>query len=373
MNNKTLKSPGKLGLYIHIPFCKNKCPYCDFTSYTGKEALQEAYIGSVLKEAAKYREETRTVDSIFIGGGTPSCIKSGLIKKLADGLAEIFHISSDLEFTSEANPNSFSKEKALEFRSAGINRMSFGLQTANAALLKKIGRIHTKEDFLCAVNNALSAGITNINADLMYALPWQTAEEVRETIDFLRDLPLNHVSAYALKIEEGTPFYRSFEKGEFDLPDEDLDREMFYMIADDLTNRGFSRYEISNFAKEGYECRHNLKYWELEDYIGLGVSAHSFYRGERFSNLDSLEDYIKDPLHAEITREKEPDLLFEELMLSLRIKKGLRLSIFKEDAQKPIKRLMENGLAEIKNDRLILTDHGMDLENSIIVLLSDFI
>lgn len=369
------KSPAASGLYIHIPFCKSKCPYCDFASYTGCEEAEEAYIDSVIKEAANYHGEN--VDSVFIGGGTPSCIKSGLLSKLIYGISKHIYIEESCEFTVEANPNSFTRETAGEYRSIGCNRVSFGLQSASNSLLKKIGRIHTSEDFAAAFENAFFAGITNINADLMYSLPWQNMQDISDTLKYILKFPINHVSAYALKIEEDTPFFEQLEKGLIKLPDEETDRAMFREILEALREAGLFRYEISNFAKPGFECRHNLKYWERKEYIGLGASAHSFFGGRRFANSPLIGEYInginnKSSAVCFVDEDDAPE--FEELMLFTRIKKGVDLKLFKKpSAAKYIEKLRQNALAEIINGRLVLTDSGMDVQDSIVIDLSDYI
>lgn len=375
MNKANMKNPTTVGLYIHIPFCKSKCPYCDFASYTGMEAFAEAYISAVIKEASKYKGYM--ADSVFIGGGTPSCLKNGLLKKLTDGIRQYIDIEKNCEFSIEANPNSFDDSKAEEFLSCGCNRISFGLQTASDRLLKVIGRIHTKNDFENAVNTAFSAGFSNINADIMYSLPSQKTEDIRETLNFLKAFPLKHISAYSLIIEEGTKFYDLYESGKLDLPSEDEDRESTALISEMLNSLGYKRYEISNYSIPGFECKHNLKYWNREEYIGLGVSAHSFIKEKRFGNTKSIEEYISkinsdndavDYVDADV----EP--AFENLMLKTRIKSGIELSYFSEQADSIIQQFIYDGFAEINSKgNFSLTDKGMDIQDAIVLKLSDFL
>lgn len=354
------------GLYIHIPFCVSKCGYCDFVSYTDKSELTHEYVSAVVREAETYRGET--ADSVFIGGGTPSCLNDGEISRLLEGVSKSIAISEDCEISIEVNPNSVTAQKAREYVNAGVNRVSIGLQAAQERLLKKIGRTHCKGDFLRAVDVLWAAGIENLNADMIYSLPTQTAAEAVETSELLCSLPIRHVSAYALKLERGVPMY-----GE-EQPDEDADREMFYAVKDTLLLAGYERYEISNFAMPGFRCRHNLKYWKLQDYIGLGVAAHSCYGGTRFANTDSLERYIRQILRgksAEVSR-MPMDPEFEKLMLMTRLTEGMELSLLKmnEKLLAELDLMERSGLVTRENEVLRLTDRGLDIQNTIVVELS---
>ena len=346
------------GLYIHIPFCERKCLYCDFPSYAGCLSETDRYIDAVIAESAKY--EGYAPDTVFIGGGTPSVLPKGKLKKLISGIRRHIDFNHVTEFSSEANPNSFDAQTAEEFAETGINRLSLGLQAAEPHLLKRIGRLHSAEDFTNAVNHALSAGITNINADLMYSLPDQTLSDIDHTLDFVLSHPLTHISAYALKLEEGTPLFAENPP----LPDEDTDREMFRMICCRLAESGFHRYEISNFAKKGCECKHNLIYWHVEPYIGLGAGAHSCDRGMRFSNQRTIEAYI-----AGEQGENEPaEPEFEKIMLGTRLTEGIDISLLPDTAKmRSFLDLMEKyGLCELRNERFRLTDRGMDIQNEIL-------
>ena len=347
-----------IGLYIHIPFCERKCLYCDFTSYTGRLADANSYFDQVLAEAQRYRGEV--CSTIFIGGGTPSVLPDGAIASLVRRLSEIFDCSSVQEFSIEANPNSFTREKAREYASIGINRISFGLQATQPHLLKRIGRLHTKEDFTQVVAFALDAGIANINSDIMYSLPGQSLCDVEETCQFLLQHPLTHVSAYALKLEEGTPLFCEQPV----LPDEDTDRAMFGKIKSTLEAAGYSRYEISNFAKPGFACQHNMRYWTIKDYIGLGCSAHSCYQNRRFWNAQTLDAYLSGGVSV---GEESVDSLKEALMLGLRLTEGVEKSILPDT--KPIRdfvaTLCRAGLATL-DTRLRLSDRGLDIQNEIV-------
>lgn len=354
-----------IGLYVHIPFCKSKCGYCDFASYSGCADKEDAYISAVIKEAERYAEDNLTAETVYIGGGTPSVLKEGNLKRLVDGISEYINIEAK-EFTVEANPESFSKSKACEYRAVGANRLSMGLQATQPELLKAIGRIHSYSDFLDALNNARDAGFTNISADLMYSLPGQTVDMAKESAQKLASLELNHISAYALKLEPGVPMYGC------DQPGDDEDREMFYAIKDVLAKAGFARYEISNFSKPGFESKHNLKYWLLEDYIGLGLGAHSCYGGERFGNMTDLKKYIRSAERGKklkVSSQPIGDVRIERVMLETRLVNGVPLSVIGEShaAEIVIDQLVKHELAKVEEGRLILTDAGLDVQNAIVV------
>lgn len=349
------------GLYIHIPFCERKCLYCDFPSWAGRLGDSSAYIDGVIREAKQY--EGFRPDTVFIGGGTPSFLPKGALKRLIEGIRDHIDLSDVTEFSSEANPNSFNEQTAEEFAEIGINRLSLGLQSAEPYLLKRIGRLHSPGDFSRAVEYARSAGIRNINGDLMYSLPGQTLADIDRTCDFILSHDLTHVSAYALKLEEGTPLYEENPP----LPDEDLDREMFRLICKKLSDAGFHRYEISNFAKDGYECAHNLIYWHTEDYIGLGAGAHSCYEGMRFSNPRTIEAYLRGE-----QGEREPaDPALEKIMLGTRLTEGIDASLLPHtpSIRSFLEMLRRHGLAELTASRFRLTDKGMDIQNEILAEL----
>jgi len=349
------------GLYIHIPFCERKCLYCDFPSWAGRLSEASAYIDGVIREAAEY--EGLSVDTVFIGGGTPSALPHGELRRLMDGIRRYVDFSKVKEFSSEANPNSFDRQTAEEFAEIGINRLSLGLQSAEPRLLRRIGRLHSPEDFSKAIAYAGAAGIRNINADLMYSLPEQSLADVEHTCDFLLSHPLTHVSAYALKLEEGTPLYEEAPL----LPDEDLDREMFRVICEKLSAAGFHRYEISNFAKDGYECAHNLIYWHVEDYVGLGAGAHSCYRGMRYANPRTIEAYLRG--EERTSEPAEPQL--EKIMLGTRLTEGIAADLLPDTVKMKnfLKLLETNGMAELRSGRFRLTHRGMDIQNEILAEL----
>lgn len=352
------------GLYIHIPYCEQKCGYCDFVSYPGREDTMAEYVDAVVREAEFYAGEQ--ADSVFIGGGTPSCLPDGELTRLVEGVSKHIEILPGAEFSVEANPNSLTKAKAREYFGAGVNRLSLGLQAVQDELLAAIGRLHTYADFLAALDAAQAAGFTNISADLMYSLPAQSVEQVKESAKALTELPITHLSAYALKLERGVPMYGAIQ------PDEDTDRAMFYALKKTVEAAGFARYEISNFAKPGYQCRHNLKYWRVQEYIGLGVAAHSFMEGERFSNDDGLSRYLaalRRGKRAEISRIRA-DLPFERIMLKTRLLEGLPMEEIpgSDGMRSSLRKLERLGLCTLK-ENLTLTEKGLDLQDSVVLEL----
>jgi len=284
----------KVGLYIHIPYCVSKCTYCSFISFAGLESTMQDYLLALKKEivlsAKKYKDIE--ISTIFIGGGTPSYfIKNGILE-IADCIKENFKLCENVEFTVEANPNSMTQEKAEEFVKAGINRVSIGLQTANEKLLKLLGRKHSVQNFIDDIAMLKNHGITNLSADIMLGLPTQTLKDITDTLDLLILQDIKHISAYGLMVEEGTPLEKSIKNGLLKECPEDLAVEMYDFTYDHLKKTGFNRYEVSNFAKSGFVCRHNINYWDRGEYIGLGVAAHSFINGFRIENTSNINDYI---------------------------------------------------------------------------------
>ncbi len=347
------------GLYIHIPFCERKCRYCDFPSYGGKFSFTCDYVSALAAEAEEYRGFRP--DTVYIGGGTPSALPSGLLLRLVREIGEKIDLSGAVEFSSEANPNSFTKEKALEFREAGVTRLSLGLQSSDEKMLRYLGRLHSPSDFTEAVENALEAGISNVNADMMYSLPGQTVKNVSDTVDFiLSHSGIKHVSAYALRLEEGTPLYDEHPV----LPDDNTDRLMFHTIEQKLEDSGFGRYEISNFSLPGFECAHNLIYWRAQEYVGLGCGAHSFYNGKRYFNPPELEEY----LHGTRRLGEEAPDPFDRIMLGTRLIEGIPVSLLPDNPEVSsyVSVLVSHGLARIRGGRFALTSEGLDIQNSIL-------
>lgn len=368
----------KTGLYIHVPFCSSKCNYCDFNSYEGKLNLAEEYFNSMKKEVELYCDQLKynLIDTIFIGGGTPSCVDSRYIFEMLNFCKQNLNISENSEISIECNPGTLDEQKLREYKSCGINRISIGLQAFQSNLLKYLGRRHSKEDFLSSIEIVKKAGFNNINADVIFGIPGQTLEDWKETLKALVELGITHISAYSLKIEEGTRFGDLFKKGEL-LPMEDiLDREMYHYAITYLKDNGFSQYELSNFAKAGYECKHNLTYWKCVDYLGVGAGSHSYLDFTRFSNVYSVEAYIECLKKGEKpVEERTPvefcDRMAEYMFLGLRLTDGVTNKQFNdifnqnmfEKYHENFKRLEHKGLITIEGDSVRLTDLGLDLAN----------
>ena len=369
----------RLGLYVHIPFCKRKCYYCDFVSYDNCLSREDEYIESLLLEIEKRgNKDNYFVDTIYFGGGTPSIIKPENIKKVLDKIYESFDVLNNAEITLEANPGTVNKEKLEKYLNYGINRLSIGLQSTNNDVLKLVGRIHTYEEFLDAYNSALEVGFNNINVDLMLALPSQSMEILNDSLEKVIALNPKHISFYSLILEEGTPLYNKVMNKELSLPDEETERKMYWTTKKLLEENGYIHYEISNFAKEGFYSNHNTNCWKQEEYMGFGAAAHSFIDNKRFSNSENLNEYIKGnktTLNEELNQE---DLEKEHIMLSLRMIKGLDINElnlkfntnFEEKYKDIIQKLKEENLVEIENGRFYLSDKGLDYAN---VVFEEFI
>ena len=314
-----------LGLYLHIPFCRSKCPYCDFFSMRASCEEYDNYV-EILKDKIKYwsTKTDKIVDTIYFGGGTPSVLKAEQISDILYTIKNSFNCAEDIEITMEANPKSAIDFDFKTAHNAGLNRVSLGVQSANENELKTLGRIHSLTDVNNAVNNIKSSGIDNISLDLMLGIPEQTVDSLKNSIDFCVSLDVKHISTYILKIEENTIFYKKRDKYTF--PDEDLTADLYLCTIDYLEKNGFNQYEISNFSKEGYESRHNLKYWNLHDYLGIGPAAHSFIDGERFYYERSIENFKNNV----IVKDGVGGTPSEYIMLQMRLTKGLNLKKYKE-------------------------------------------
>ena len=387
MNNKSnLKN---MGLYIHIPFCKKKCEYCDFKSYSGKEDLVQEYIKwleyeieQIGKSNKQDYEENKdsliNLNTIYIGGGTPSVIDSKYIENILKTIKTYYNISDNVETTIEINPGTVNKEKLEKYLRSGINRLSIGLQSTSDRLLKGIGRIHTYDDFLNAYTLARKIGFKNINVDLMLALPDQSLNDLEESIDKVINLNPEHISVYSLIIEEGTPFFEKYKENKLNIPDDELERKMYWFVNKKLEKAGYIHYEISNFAKPNFYSKHNLACWNQEEYIGVGVAAHSYTNNVRYSNIDSIEEYIHNYKFGNETNnfvfhEKQNRLskMNEYMMLGLRKINGAKVSDFKSKfGENPIfffkeklNKLVEEELLEVDGDYIRLTNKGIDLAN----------
>lgn len=372
----------ELGIYIHIPFCKQKCYYCDFVSYSNKCSEVKEYIESLKKEIEEFDFSNYKVTSIYIGGGTPSYIDSIYIVEILSELKEKLKCNliefKDIEITIEVNPGTVDKKKLNDYKKLGINRLSIGLQSTKNDILKKIGRIHTYQEFLEIYKLARETGFKNINIDLMIGIPGQKIGDLKNTLQDIIKLEPEHISVYSLIIEENTPIEKMLEKGEIKLPDEDLERNMYWYVKNTLELNGYNHYEISNFAKLGKESRHNLNCWNQEEYIGFGVAAHSYLNDIRFSNTINVEEYIQ---HIENNR-KEENIQIEEsqsledkknefMMLGFRKIQGVDIARFKEKFidnpiflyREKLNKLVEEGLIEVDLNHIKLTNKGIDLAN----------
>ena len=381
----------ELGIYIHIPFCKSKCSYCDFISYSNKVDKVEMYFNALEKELESYNLEKYNITTIYIGGGTPSYVDAKYISKILNKVKIILanNLTSweNIEKTIEVNPGTINEEKLLMYKIAGVNRLSIGLQSTNDKLLKQIGRIHNYIDFTNTYEIAKKVGFKNINVDLMLGLPNQTIQDLKESLEEIIKLNPNHVSVYSLIIEEGTKIEKQISSGELKMPDDELERHMYWYVKNNLELNGYKHYEISNFAKNGYESKHNLNCWEQKEYIGLGVAAHSYINDTRYSNTEILEKYIDTNFNANIWSNQDElvrnnlrtieeiqsldDKKNEFMLLGFRKIEGVNITKFKEKfVDNPIfiyrdklKKLVDQGLIEIDLNNIKLSSKGIDLAN----------
>lgn len=369
-----------LELYVHIPFCVRKCQYCDFLSGPSDEETKDRYIEALLKEirAAEHTEDYEIV-SVFIGGGTPSALKAEAIASIMRTLQEQFFFCEDAEVTIEANPGTVDLEKLTIYRNVGINRLSLGLQSTDAEELKLLGRIHSYEEFLKSYEWAREAGFSNINIDLMFAIPSQTGEAWRQHLYQVAELNPEHISAYSLIIEEGTPFAEQ----NLDLPDEDTEYQMYEDTAEILERYGYRQYEISNYAKQGYMCRHNAGYWQRREYLGFGLGASSLYGGMRFSNTHQMQEYLKesrnpDQIRKDVTVLSRNEQIEEFMFLGLRMTEGISEKKFEENFDVRLmdvygdilQKYEETGFMEHIETKWRLTRKGIHVSNHI---LADFL
>ena len=353
----------KLGLYIHIPFCKRKCFYCDFVSVAYNEELAEKYISSLIKEI-QYCKNNK-INTIYIGGGTPSVLTLELLEKLISNVKLCFDISNLEEFTVELNPESTTKEKLKLLYDLGVTRLSFGLQSTKNFHLQQLGRLHDYEKFKQVYNNALETGFNNINIDLMYGIPNQTFEDWQEILNETLKFNSAHISLYPLTVEQGTLFYKQNIK-----TDGDLQRKMYDSACIILKENNFCHYEISNWAKENKFSHHNKIYWQNNEYIGLGTSAASYYKRYRYKNVADVGKYINlinNNKTCIIEKEYIDDNLYnvETIMLGLRLEEGVNISLFK-DKKNVLDKFVNEGLLEIKNNNVSLTQKGLFVSNSVI-------
>lgn len=367
------------GLYIHIPFCLEKCAYCDFLSFPTDEATRQKYVDSLCYEIQAYGAvQKATIGTIYLGGGTPTTLTSKQLKQIFDCIYSYLSIEKHCEVTIEINPKTLDADKIDYLSKSPVNRVSIGLQSTFEKHLTRLSRKHTYEDFLMTYEGVKAAGITNINIDVMFGLPDQTMEEWAETLEKVVALNPKHISAYGLIIEEHTPFYRLYENGKLVLPDEKLERRMYHYTNAFLRENEIYQYEISNYAKKGYESKHNTGYWTDYDYIGIGLGAASYIYGNRYKNTDDLEVYIKLSSHLDQIRTLTSEGSFkrrleEAIFLGLRMTRGINLEDmnriynrpFETIYREPYEKYLKLGCLEIENGFLKLTSKGMDVSNQV--------
>lgn len=372
-----------LGLYVHIPFCVSKCQYCNFYSINQLDDVNDylvALIKEIERESAKYKDYN--VDTIFIGGGTPSILPTGAVSLIINTIKNCYNVDSNCEITMESNPNSIDYTKAVSWKEAGVNRISVGLQTTSNRLLKLIGRAHTFEDYLNCMDILKKVGFNNINADIMLGLPSQKQGDVKTTLKYCFNLGITHISAYTLILEEDTPLYNRVVSGELKLPKEEKVVGMFDYVLKQTAEAGYKRYEVSNFAKDNYACKHNINCWSMCDYVGFGCSAHSFFKNIRFNNISNVKDYIYNVNNnISVVENSEVldtlELIEESIMLELRMTKGVDLDRLKTlyeydllmDKTQEINDLKSLDLIEYNTHYLWATTEGFYVLNQIILKL----
>ena len=379
----------EIGIYVHIPFCKQKCKYCDFNSFANKGEYIEKYVKCVQKEIKNVGDRVRLnsngdytnlpiAKTIYIGGGTPSFIDEKYIEDILKTIETNFEIDKNIEVTIEINPGTVNLEKLKKYRDIGINRLSIGLQTSNNNLLKLIGRIHNYEQFLQTINLAKTVGFKNINVDTMIGLPNQTIYDVEDTLNKLINLDVTHISVYSLIVEEGTEIEKEIQNGSLTLPDEELERYMYWFAKRKLEENGYIHYEISNFAKIPYRSKHNVDCWNQKEYIGFGVSASSYENNIRYRNIDSIEEYIKNIENDKETKnviieekQNKQTKMNEYMILGLRKINGVSITEFRRKFElsplqvynKELTRLLREGLINIDTNNIRLSKKGLDLAN----------
>lgn len=369
----------ELGIYIHIPFCKQKCFYCDFCSFANKNEMQEKYVETVINEIKNItHKEKYTVTTIYLGGGTPSILNPEYIKNILQEIKSSFKILDDAEITIEINPGTVNEEKLKRYKEYGINRLSIGLQSANDKILKNIGRIHDYKQFEETFFYARKCGFKNINVDLMIGLPTQAIEDVKQTLEKIIQKNPEHISVYSLIIEEGTIIEKLINENKLQLPDEETERIMYWTVVNELKENGYNQYEISNFSKKTYESKHNTNCWKQKQYIGLGTSAHSYLNKKRYSNTNNIEEYIKNIQENNISKnitiheeQTEESTMNEYMLLGLRMIQGININEFKHKFKTDptvkykeiLEKLQKENLIQITKTSIKLTKQGIDFGN----------
>lgn len=380
----------KVGIYVHIPFCKQKCKYCDFVSFKCDNKKFDEYFYALNQEINEKAKELKAdeldsekvqnivIDTVYIGGGTPSIVPDEFIEQVLNNIYSKFNVMENAEITIEVNPGTVNKAKLKKYYDIGINRLSIGLQSANDKLLNMLGRIHTFREFENVYEQAREVGFNNINVDLMIGLPKQSIEDVKDTLECIVKKSPEHISVYSLIIEENTQMYDLIENGNLKLPDEELEREMYWKVKNTLKDYGYEHYEISNFSKPGYESKHNMNCWKQHSYLGFGVAAHSYYDGLRYSNISNLKEYIDNLKNSQsiynvVFHEKQAkqDMMKEFMLLGLRKIDGVKISEFKEKFienplyvfRNQLNKLVNEQLIEVSENNIKLTNKGIDLAN----------
>lgn len=361
------------GIYVHIPFCSLKCPYCDFLSFVSfDQELHSRYIQAVIREAELYIDNNFMVETIYFGGGTPSLLKPSYIEKVINHILKVCRVSERLEITMEVNPNTYSLDDFKEVKTIGVNRLSFGAQSFLEKNLRKLGRDHTPQHTLKSVENAFKSGIENINLDLIYGVEGQTLDELNIDLGIYLSLPIKHISAYMLTAYEDTPLGVMVKSGQVTLPDDDVTASMFELIDERLHAAGLARYELSNWAVDGYRCIHNILYWTHQEFLGFGVSAWSFVGNRRFGNTRNIWQYIsmveegKKPVMFEEELDQEK-IREEKIFLGLRLSEGIEIELVKD--KDLLHQLVEEGYGEITGDRFRLLPKGIMVLNYIASML----
>lgn len=361
----------KAGIYIHIPFCKRKCPYCDFYSVVGCDIRKTDYVNALISHIKSYKDKYISADTVYFGGGTPTALSANQLCEILNAVRESFCLTEDCEITTEANPCTVDYDYLKTLRENGFNRISFGVQSAQDSELQLLGRLHSFDTACKAVHDAVKAGFDNISCDLMIGIPGQTVDSLCDSVDKLSQLGVSHISAYMLKIEEGTAF--DCDSIRSSVADEDLSADMYLAAVDRLSKHGFEQYEISNFCKDDKRSRHNMKYWKLDDYIGFGPCAHSYFEGKRFYYDRSLEQYVSNQYSSQLVEDNSPDKLYEYVMLSLRLSDGISKETYislggnEKQFDKNANMLVNASLAEFTDIGIALTPRGFLLSNSIIL------
>lgn len=368
----------EIGIYVHIPFCKKKCYYCDFISYVNIDKKIIRYVECLKREIENSKSKQVCVTTIYFGGGTPSFIDAIFIAEIVSVIRKNYIVSENAEITIEVNPGTVNKEKLEQYKKAGINRLSIGLQSTKNELLKEIGRIHTYEEFLATYKIAKNVGFKNINVDLMLGLPNQNLQDINESLEQVVKLKPKHISLYSLIVEENTKLKEMIEEGKLNLPNEEIERKMYWTTKQYLEQKGYIHYEISNFANKGYESKHNLNCWKQKEYLGFGVAAHSYKNNKRYCNTEKIEEYC---INIEDKKSKNNITILEEqtkimrekeyIILGLRMLEGVNIQKFKNKFvdnpiyvfHKELEKLVSKELIEVDLNQIKLTNKGLDFAN----------